>query len=101
MEIKVLEYMKIMGFRVRDIVTGFQGVATAVSFDLYGCIQVVVQPPAGEGGKIEESRWFDHKRLAVFVSVTAATQTPLPVMEVPNYVAVGGGQALPSQEYRP
>jgi len=55
---------EILGKHVKDVVTGFAGVATSVSFDLYGCIQVVVTPhavkdnPDGSSGK-----WFDLKRL--------------------------------------
>jgi hypothetical protein len=72
------EYIKILGFPVRDTVTGFEGVVTSVGFDLYGCVQCIVQPSAKEQ-KLEDSRWFDHKRL-----------TPIakePVMKVPTFVA--------------
>jgi hypothetical protein len=32
------EYLDILGFKVRDMVTGFVGVAGSVCFDLYGCV---------------------------------------------------------------
>lgn len=40
----VEETLAVLGLPVRDKVTGFDGVITSVSFDLYGCIQVVKTP---------------------------------------------------------
>jgi hypothetical protein len=77
--------MKLLGLKVRDAVTGFEGVVSSVCFDLYGCVQAVVTPPmaAKDAGKLEDSRWFDTKRLAVLDS--------RPVMEVPTFEVVPGG----------
>lgn len=58
----ILETIKLLGLRARDRVTGFEGVITSANFDLYGCVQVVMVPPA-EGGKLEDGRWFDVGRL--------------------------------------
>lgn len=88
--------MKLLGLNVKDRVTGFTGVVASVCFDLYGCVQAVVTPAASkDGGKIEESRWFDTKRLE------ALSDTP--VMDVPHFgelraVPVAGGfeKSLPS-----
>jgi hypothetical protein len=71
------EHMKMLGMKVTDKVTGFKGVVASVSFDLYGCIQCIVTPEAGELGKQEDCRWFDIKRLRV--------TGKRPVMELPNY----------------
>ena len=30
------EDMKLLGFKVQDVVTGFTGIVSSVSFDLYG-----------------------------------------------------------------
>lgn len=83
---KIQEHMQLLGKKVTDKVTGFNGVVTCISFDLYGCIQAIVTPEAGKAGKQEDSRWFDVQRL----TVTSKT----PVMAVPNYdygdVADGG-----------
>ena len=85
------EYMRILGCCVRDRVTGFTGTATLVSFDLYGCVQVIVSPSGTDkDGKTFSGQWFDHKRL----EVTNRT----PVMAVPDFARVAGGQDLPSQE---
>ncbi len=71
-------YMEILGHKVRDRVTGFTGVASSVHFDLYGCVQCIVSPAMDpKTGKIEESRYFDHKRLEVL--------TKKPVMDVPAF----------------
>jgi hypothetical protein len=68
--------LDLLGLRVRDRVTGFVGVVNTVGYDLFGCIQAVVVP-AANGDKIEESRWFDTKRLEVIDA--------LPVMVVPDF----------------
>ena len=52
-----------LGDRVRDKVTGLEGVAIARSVYLFGCAQVCVAPPA-QGGK-SEAAWFDEPRLEV------------------------------------
>lgn len=58
------EYLELLGFKVRDVVTGFSGTVTSVSFDLYGCVQAIVSPEFKDG-KIGDSHWFDLKRLKV------------------------------------
>jgi len=73
----VQKHMKLLGMKVTDKVTGFAGVVTSISFDLYGCIQAIVTPEAGKEGKQEESRWYDVQRLNVIGT--------RPVMDVPNY----------------
>ena len=57
-------YLHMLGFPMRDKVTGFAGVATSISFDLYGCIQVAILPPVTENGEAREGRWFDVARVA-------------------------------------
>lgn len=59
------EAIAFLGFKVRDRVTGFVGVVTSISFDLYGCIQAIVSPvvTTEKPNEIADSRWFDVKRL--------------------------------------
>lgn len=83
------EYMKILGCKVRDLVSGFQGIASTVAFDLYGCVQVVVTPEVNKDGKPEDGRWFDHKRLKVLNAKS--------VLPLPSFAQVPGGSALPPQ----
>lgn len=52
-----------LGFPARDRVTGFRGVVTTISFDLYGCVQVVLQPEVDDKGAVPEGRWYDINRV--------------------------------------
>ena len=62
-------HFDLLGMRVMDRVTKFTGVVTSVTFDLYGCIQAIVNPGMGVDGKVGESLWFDVNRLSVMDSV--------------------------------
>jgi hypothetical protein len=75
--INIQKHMKILGFRVEDKVTGFKGVAASICFDLYGCVQVVVNPGIGNDGKLGEQIWFDIARLKV--------TNNKPVMNTPDF----------------
>lgn len=82
------EHLKLLGFKVTDIVTGFSGFVTSISFDLYGCVQAVVQPYGlDKDGNSAKGQWFDTKRLT--------TTESTPVMPVPDFGIVPGGQELP------
>ena len=72
--------MEVLGKNVRDCVTGAEGIATSVCFDLYGCVQVAITPKVRDG-KREDGAWFDHKRLIVIGA---------PVMEPPSFESVAG-----------
>ena len=69
--------IKLLGLKVRDEVTGFEGVVSSISFDLYGCVQAVVTPPVDKDGKDRSGAWFDVSRLVVVDSK--------PVMDVPEF----------------
>lgn len=71
------EHLQLLGLKVKDRVTGFEGVVTSVSFDLYGCIQATVHLGLGSDGKISDQAWFDVNRLAV--------ELDLPVMSRPYF----------------
>ena len=73
------EYMSVLGLKVKDKVTGFTGAVSSVSFDLYGCVQVVITPPANEKGELVDGRWFDFNR------VTVLNRTP--VMAAPSFAS--------------
>lgn len=61
----VHEHLKLLGCVVKDKITGFEGVVATVSFDLYGCIQAVVNPGVDKEGKLRDQVWFDVNRLKV------------------------------------
>lgn len=90
------DHMKLLGFKVRDAVTGFEGVVESISFDLYGCVQAIVRP-VFEKEKAEESlkgHWFDTKRL---VSTSES-----PVMAIPRFdAAVPCGTSKPAYTSKP
>lgn len=73
----VKNHLNMLGLQVRDRVTGFKGVVASVGFDLYGCVQCVVNPGIDKDGRPMDSVWFDIARLEV--------TNPEPVMERPNF----------------
>ena len=74
---KTTKHINMLGLKVKDAVTGFNGVVTTVSFELYGCVQAVVTPPANSDGEVKAGRWFDVTRLKIIDSK--------PVMALPNF----------------
>lgn len=77
----VNKHIELLGRTVRDRVTGFRGVVSSVSFDLYGCIQAAVTPPVDDKGALPDGRWFDVNRLEVLVEPPAMpvpTFSPMP-----------------------
>jgi hypothetical protein len=68
---------RLLGFKVKDRVTGFSGVVTSIGFDLYGCIQAIVHPGLDKDNKVLDSHYFDINRLEI-------TSTE-PVMKIPNF----------------
>ena len=91
--VNLQKHLNLLGMRVRDRVTGFTGVVATVGFDLYGCIQAIVNPGADADGKLRDSQWFDVNRL----EVTEAK----PVMERPRFEwtdsAIAAGQKGPGE----
>ena len=75
--LNVKDHLNMLGLRVEDRVTGFNGIVSSVGFDLYGCIQAIVNPGLGTDGKMGEQTWFDIARLRVVDEV--------PVMPRPDY----------------
>ena len=87
------EHLKLLGLKVRDGVTGVEGVVTSVCFDLYGCVQVAVQPRGTKDGKLEDGRWFDEKRIKVL--------DKKPVMDVPTFDVIPGPAVKPHRKELP
>ena len=73
----IKKHLDLLGFRVEDKVTGMEGIVTSISFDLYGCIQAIVNPGMGKDGKLKDQVWFDVNRLKIIGDK--------PVMKVPNF----------------
>lgn len=77
-------YMDLLGFKCKDVVTGFEGVVESISYDLYGCVQAAVKPKISKdtkAGDIPKSYWFDAKRLKVVGQK--------PILKIPNFSSYG------------
>lgn len=75
--LSLTDHIRLLGLRVKDRVTGFEGVVTSVTYDLYGCIQALVNPGVDKDNKTRDSMWLDTNRLSVV--------DPTPVMPVPDF----------------
>jgi hypothetical protein len=53
-----------LGQKVRDMVTGFEGIAVARIEYLNGCIQYCVKPKS-QNGEMPEGQYIDHQQLEV------------------------------------
>ena len=71
------KHISMLGYKGTDMVTGFTGVITSISFDLYGCVQAVITPPINSDGETKSGSWYDVTR----IELTGDAR----VMEVPNY----------------
>jgi hypothetical protein len=78
MKMEIMKHIELLGMKVEDKVTGFSGVVASVSFDLYGCIQALVNPGLDKDGKFKEQAWFNVRRLII--------KGEAPVMERPEFV---------------
>ena len=74
---KVMKHLGLLGREAEDRVTGFKGVVTSLAFDLYGCIQAVIQPNTDPEGKVPDGRWLDVVRIN--------TECGRTVMACPDY----------------
>ena len=70
----IKKHLECLGLKVKDKVTGRVGIITSISFDLYGCIQVVITPQCGE---TFGASWYDIIRVEVL--------DEKPILDLPNY----------------
>lgn len=61
-----------LGDTVRDIVTGFTGIAVARTQWLHGCDRIAIQPPVGKDGKPVDNAAFDIMQIEVLKSAKVA-----------------------------
>jgi len=69
--------MELLGLNVKDRVTGRTGIITSISFDLFECVQGLMNGGLDKEGKPIEGYWYDVSRLEVLSSK--------PVMDVPTF----------------
>jgi len=56
------KHLELLGYKAMDKVTKMEGIITSISFDLFGCIQVILTPAYNSNS---ESQWFDLRRVTV------------------------------------
>lgn len=76
-----------LGNKIRDTVTGFEGIAISRIEYLNGCTQFCVQPPIDKEGKRPEGVYLDHAQLEVVGQGVAveAKDTGGPSSNAPKY----------------
>jgi len=88
------KHLNLLGMTVEDKVTGFKGVVSSISFDLYGCIQAVVAPPINKDGKRDDGHWFDVGRLKI-----TSKKSVMPVPDFSsNYSPIANGEKGPAEK---
>lgn len=70
-------HLALLGLKVRDKVTKFEGIVTTIGFDLYGCIQALINPGMGPKGELRDQHWFDISRIKILDDSS--------IMDQPNY----------------
>ena len=69
-----------LGSKVKDKVTGFEGIVVTKCEYLNGCIQFAVQPVA-ENNKVNETQWIDIQQLEISADE---------IIEITKYKTGGG-----------
>jgi hypothetical protein len=69
------------GLKVRDQLTGFEGLVTGYAKYITGCDQFLVTPGVDEKGGMREGRWFDDQRLEVLEAPAVVLKDPRAVVD--------------------
>ena len=86
-----------LGQEVRDIVTGFTGIATVRADHLFGCIRIGVKPQGfDKDGRIQDHEFFDEAALEV-VGEGIFPSLPEPVK--PKKTTGGPDRERPGREH--
>lgn len=86
-----MKELNLLGLKVRDKVTGYTGIVTSITYDLYGCIQALVHKPCKDMSKqLSDCFWLDTNRLEI-ISKTPVMKSP----HLTNIKISKGGQELP------
>lgn len=59
--VKVQEFK--MGVKLRDRVTGLEGICTGRLEYMNGCVQFCIKPKVGKDGKVPNGDWIDSQQL--------------------------------------
>lgn len=88
----IIEFNVEYGGRYRDVVTGFEGVCTAVSAHVTGCLSALIVPGVDKEGKLVDGQWMDIARLR------CASGEPIRIVTTVEQVE-SGGDIDPPQRY--
>lgn len=69
-------HLELLGLKVKDVVSGAEGVIDSVCYDLYGCVQVSLRPAVTKDGELKPGHWMDISRIKIL--------SKTPVMKVPG-----------------
>jgi len=72
-----------LGDEVKDLVSGFKGIAFGITTFLNGCARIAIQPKVGKDGKMPEDKWIDEPQLVV-------TKKQKVVIDRPKKAETGG-----------
>ena len=89
------KHLDLLGHKCEDKVTGLKGVVTSISFDLYGCVQAIINPGLDNDGKQRDQHWHDIARIKI--------TSKKPVMDQPNFEhgPVAEGKKGPAEKPAP
>lgn len=73
-----------LGERVKDKITGFEGVAVARCEYLNGCISIQVQPTELKDGNMVKPAWIDETQLAKSKAKVGGPQERPPAISPPS-----------------
>lgn len=84
-----------LGSRVRDIYTGFEGIAIGRTDWLYGCSRIAIESTTlDKDGKVMDAQWFDEQRIEV-------VKKKQPIMSKDSKSTTGGPQNDPVRQNDP
>jgi hypothetical protein len=85
-----------LGWRVKDTITGFEGIAIAIAAAVFlnGCERIAIQPEGLKDGKLLE--YFDTQQLVVIDKKPQRHAPPVSKKDKP-----GGPQSAPSRQADP
>ncbi len=90
-----------LGSTVKDILTGFTGIATGRTEWLFGCTRIAIEPTKLKEGKPIDAEWFDEQRVEVIkktkpiMSETFLRSQVPPLTDSPSDSPPGGPQKDP------
>lgn len=87
--VNIKKHLAKLGYKAKDRVTGLEGVIVSISFDLFGCVQALVDPGMDKDGKRKEQAFMDLNRLEVLGKAPVMEQPDFDWTSTPEAVATG------------